>query len=848
MKRIMNLRILLILLSALLWGPLCGANLIENGKSSYRIVLPDDAIPAEITAAAELQNHLKQMSGAELPVIRAAEYDRGPAVAVGFNSKLPQELQAGNYPNPGEEEIIIGSHGDTILLAGGRPRGALYAVYHFLEEQGIRWFTPQETYIPSRPTVSAKVKVFRHTSPFISRTQVPGNGVTAEWCARNRMNSFIVWGNPGEAYGGGIKQGVDMHTFWRFLNPAEFKNHPEWAAEINGKREVEIANHHWGVCLSQQDLRQYLVARTMDYLAKNPAITDVWVGQNDGSPYCQCAECTKFYAAHGDAPSSLMVVLANELAEQVAAKYPEKRVKMLAYHWTRKAPTGLRLHDNVMVMLCATTGYFASLGTPDSEDVLADFRGWKQIGKLFDSYLYSYPTDSSWFPAPCLYTQARNIKYMADFGAKGVHQELFGVGTGDGGELVHLRSWLYIKLLWDPSLDPVELARDFCSRYYGKHGALVFRMIDEMHRKVENGIVPKESDTPGFMAPYYLDTALTPKWNRTLKAAWEKETDPVLKKRLSYVCLPWLWADFWTGIKGLGQYQAAAKSWGIPMSDREQRAEYGKLIKQFMLDNKAGALRLGVGLNPNQLMLDGMTRSYPAVQLKNNRASAVIVPGCFGKPVEYYANGVKSSPFKPGWGMLIFQYPRVAYWQEIIYDNEPQAYGIESQDPSSIALRANHASGNIRKTYKLEGNGALTQETIFKASKAIKGTIRTVPMLNLNEDVFGIYPILKIGRKDGTWSEFEIGKVGTMWYQTGNLDLNESNGKMILTAESGKIALEIEFDPAQVGTASYMYDRYDFNPKGTGRMMDLIFISPETELQSGGEQSLRLSLRMTQVN
>ncbi|MBR5837756.1 MAG: hypothetical protein IKZ84_04360, partial [Victivallales bacterium] len=52
--------------------------LAMDGRNVYVITIPDDAIPAEKTAAQELQTHLKQMTGAYFAIVTASEYNGGP--------------------------------------------------------------------------------------------------------------------------------------------------------------------------------------------------------------------------------------------------------------------------------------------------------------------------------------------------------------------------------------------------------------------------------------------------------------------------------------------------------------------------------------------------------------------------------------------------------------------------------------------------------------------------------------------------------------------------------------------------------------------------------------------------
>lgn len=79
-----------ILLCCLLGLSLSGAELLtEGGRSRYEIVLPADAVPAEQTAARELQSFLKQISGVELPIVASPS---GPAIFIGQSPETASAL------------------------------------------------------------------------------------------------------------------------------------------------------------------------------------------------------------------------------------------------------------------------------------------------------------------------------------------------------------------------------------------------------------------------------------------------------------------------------------------------------------------------------------------------------------------------------------------------------------------------------------------------------------------------------------------------------------------------------------------------------------------------------------
>ena len=114
--------------------------LIKDGASDYTIVLGESASPSEKHGAEELQKFLEEISGFRLPVKVAAEAVTTPAIFVGESKALLAAVPDFNLSSFGDEEFIIKTAGNNLVLAGGRLRGTMYAVYTFLEDVlGCRW-------------------------------------------------------------------------------------------------------------------------------------------------------------------------------------------------------------------------------------------------------------------------------------------------------------------------------------------------------------------------------------------------------------------------------------------------------------------------------------------------------------------------------------------------------------------------------------------------------------------------------------------------------------------------------------------------------------------------------------
>jgi hypothetical protein len=126
-------------------------NLARDGKSAHVIVTADDAIAAEKTAAKELQDHLKQVTGVTLDIVNESDLVGGdaPQILVGQTKLARQLLPDVKWDALGHDGILLKSIGGKIVLAGGRPRGTLYAVNTFLEDVvGVRWWTSGESTVP----------------------------------------------------------------------------------------------------------------------------------------------------------------------------------------------------------------------------------------------------------------------------------------------------------------------------------------------------------------------------------------------------------------------------------------------------------------------------------------------------------------------------------------------------------------------------------------------------------------------------------------------------------------------------------------------------------------------------
>jgi hypothetical protein len=148
-------------------------SLAEGGRTEYVIVQSEGATSAERQAASELAQTLRQITGAKFEVrTEAAEIPRR-AIVVGPGALAAKLFPEVPFLELGDEEIVLRTHGQHLLIAGGRPRGTLYAVARFLQDYGgARWWTPWASTIPHRahltiPRLQVRARpVFESRDPY----------------------------------------------------------------------------------------------------------------------------------------------------------------------------------------------------------------------------------------------------------------------------------------------------------------------------------------------------------------------------------------------------------------------------------------------------------------------------------------------------------------------------------------------------------------------------------------------------------------------------------------------------------------------------------------------------------
>ena len=428
----------------------------------------------DVTAACELASYLKRVTGAEFRIVSEAEASAAsPRIFVGECNAVKARIPGFDWNSLGDEGILIKTVGSDLILAGGRPRGTLNAVYSFLEDTvGCRWWTAASEFIPSRPTLKIGKQDRVYVPPFIYRETYWRDVIDRNpgFSVRLKLNGLYQkipteFGSHRVIIGG-------CHTFWQFL-PADvyFKDHPEWYSEVDGKRIPDGQ-----LCLTNPEMKAELVERALARIAENPNAGMISVSQNDNMSPCQCLNCANVVREEGG-ESGLLIRFVNAVAEEIEKQYPDFLVDTLAYTYTRHVPKRARPRQNVTVRLCSIECDFAQpLDAPSNAAFHKDLKDWAAISPRL--FIWDYLPNFSNFlvPHPNFRVIAPNLRIFAANRVVGVFEQ--GDGSNENANFNHLKLWLVAHLLWNPKADARKLTAEFLRGYYGPASPCLGKYID----------------------------------------------------------------------------------------------------------------------------------------------------------------------------------------------------------------------------------------------------------------------------------------------------------------------------------------------------------------------------------
>jgi hypothetical protein len=513
-------------------GDAADLQITEDGKPKAAIVLAGSAGPQEVAVTA-LLSHVKQMSGATLPVIGPRELagfrveagrliaPEGKTAAQTFiligDGELTRQLGV-SLDGIGPDGIVLKTTGNVIAVLGRkrtatakRDEPTANAVFRFLETLGCRSLWPGESgkVVPKKSTITVPDLDVRFTPPIGQRNirfaaadarsaaqglALLGSSVADYQAAKeaaSRTESEGGWGAwnglggnigiVGGAAGCGLRGGWEEHG----------KAHPEWfALQVDGTRDQSKAKERWRLCVSNPGLIEHvandIIAR-LDGHAQNA----ISLCPNDGgySSFCMCDACKKLDAP--DAPKIKLLMFA-KVGESARTELDYVSLTdRYVHYWNAVVERVTKVVPDQLFLVEAYSYYsdppmreklhpnIVLRYVPNTAD---GWKGWQAAGA---KRVYWRPNNlHSGYRDGVLSPRAREnsatLSYLAQHGMLATDMDSIYHNWATQG----LHYYAMARLIWNPAQDFDAVLEDYCKTGFGAGAEQVKRYFLRMEKGV----------------------------------------------------------------------------------------------------------------------------------------------------------------------------------------------------------------------------------------------------------------------------------------------------------------------------------------------------------------------------
>lgn len=503
-----------------------GLQLTTDGETGYAIVAPEKPSEVDNYAIKILEKFLKEKTGAKFSVVTPDKLPSGGKhIFVGLSAPV---LKVIGKEDPlavlKDQEYVVRSTGDDILLYGKGIHGNLHAVLDFMETTlGRRWYTDGVSYgeaaskrepLEGEPVFTVErnliVKPFDRKGGFAFAYRIAVDPRILQYQHGLNMGFSERRQEFKKAYGTDpFSDGVESlkfmplpgHTLFSYI-PPDPKADGARAFDWLKKKDYFITNRDFfskdktgnrvvdQLCFSNPALRAELTKNVLEHIRilneqgyKNPII-DVSAMDNS-TQFCFCLGCQelkkKYQAVGGPIYDYLF-----ELCAVVKKQHPDTMIHTLAYRLSQTQkppvmPSGQAFPENLIVQFAPVednvdADWNSPVNRPSYDDLLA----W---GKLTPHiWIYYYPNtfaSSGIMPSANIERRVTDLRLMKKAGVEGVYNDA-SYDTSGGYNFTELQKYIYIQLLKDIDRDVVALIQEFTDYQYGLAAPLTRTYLKEL--------------------------------------------------------------------------------------------------------------------------------------------------------------------------------------------------------------------------------------------------------------------------------------------------------------------------------------------------------------------------------
>lgn len=470
--------------------------IVDNRKTDYKIIIPQNSSSHINTAAAELVGFVKEATGAELGIETDGESFSGETKAVSLGKttffadsglKLTDEL--------GETGYVMKRKGNALLINAKDDNGVISAVYDMLGVAlGLEFYSYDEYTLNK----SNDMYLYDFDVEFVPSTDMRDimmRSLNTQYRQRMRLYTgkglghWITFAHTVTGASSAKSAGNDLYGLLPYSVYGEA--HKDWYDAT-----------HTQVCYSNAEMRAEMVEQIKLRIIKNPDGKYLMIGHEDNFDMCECDNCVQersLYGGYGGQELNFTNLVSQEVDAWLADNYPEREIfyVFFAYQTSQDPPVkketvngkdvavkdengknipyykNLKIRKNVMVMYCPIDSDF-SKGFSETENgtQYSQLKGWSDLFSkqgLHNNIIvwgYSLAVYNYFIPLYNFGTYSNHYRFYEECGVHYIDDQAYASSGIPCFEAMQI--YIQSKLMYDTSLNYNDLAYDFISHYYGE--------------------------------------------------------------------------------------------------------------------------------------------------------------------------------------------------------------------------------------------------------------------------------------------------------------------------------------------------------------------------------------------
>ncbi len=467
--------------------------IVKNGKTDYKVVLPENCSSVVSTAASELTSFFYEATGITLPVVEDSQIkevtQNSQYISLGNTTLLRSSsvYDSITYETLSTDGYRLATEGKTVYMAGYGDYGTLFAVYDLLGDLFNYEFFYTDVYNLDTGVTEVKLRKYDIKERPDVAMRIYGWGYQLENVQTTNRQRIRNWADYFIAV-----NGRNWHNTTSGYIPYDKyeKDHPKWYGDGVGK--IQMCYTARGDQKEYDALIEHLSETIVGLLEANPTKSVITITQEDSPYWCKCQACQAEKDKYGS-DSAAPIKLCNKVADRVGEIWRSKNdgkdrengydIVYFAYgstiipptknldEWDKEANRLVLKHDHTSAFF-ASTGIDStqSLFAPVNAELIGYLEAWRKITDRFYWWTYHDNYRQYFVPYNGINTLAEYAKYIKEINTDLWFAQMEYNQSGTSTGWASLFGYLQTNLAWNVESDVGAMTERFFKAMY-KDGA-----------------------------------------------------------------------------------------------------------------------------------------------------------------------------------------------------------------------------------------------------------------------------------------------------------------------------------------------------------------------------------------